>query len=98
VQLQAATALIMGGTGHPLNGPDSPAFVSDYLNGAVDRYISPMYAARKPTGGGVTNAVAVWTPEQFMPVAGLQTFGSSVADGRANVLRCLAGNGCVYND
>ena len=45
IQLQAATALIMGGTRHPLLGPtDQPPFVTAYLNNAIDSYINPAEA------------------------------------------------------
>jgi hypothetical protein len=38
----AATALIMGGTGHPLSVPqDTPTFITDYVNGADSSYIAP---------------------------------------------------------
>ena len=38
----AATALIMGGTGHPLSvPPDTPTFINDYVNGADSGYIAP---------------------------------------------------------
>jgi hypothetical protein len=46
VQLQAATALIMGGTDHPLVAPkDQPPFVTAYLNNAINGYINSPAAA-----------------------------------------------------
>lgn len=86
------TALVMGGTFHPLTGPrDSPEFVTAYLDNAVDNQISAAY------GYAVTNAVAVYTPEEFFPLGGL-TFDDSVAEGLANLGRCLrAEPGCVFN-
>jgi hypothetical protein len=98
VQLQAATALVMGGTGHPLSGRDSPGFIGSYLDGAVRRYINPgISSGSMGEQELVTNAVAVVTPEEFFPVSGLMTFERSVADGRANVHRCLTGVGCDHN-
>lgn len=101
VQLQAAqnvTALIMGGTGHPLGGPkDPPGFVIPYLNNAVNAYINPAQAAGLGTNGPVDNAVAVVTPEDFWPVFGQKTFGTSVAEGRANLGNCLNVSNCDFN-
>src|SRR5687768_7277129 len=71
VQLQVATALIMGGADHPLMGPkDSPAFVTAYLNNAVNGYINSPAAAPAGTAGSVDNAVAVTYPAEFFPVFG----------------------------
>src|SRR5258705_6927071 len=82
IQLQAATALIMGGTQHPLLGPtDQPPFVTAYLNNAIDRYIDPAAAAGTGTLGPATNAVAVYGPEEFFPVFGSRTFDDSTAIG-----------------
>ena len=64
VQLLATTALIMGGTGHPLGPPDDNTFVSMYMSQAVNNFIVPAGA------GPVDNRVAVITPEQFFPVSG----------------------------
>lgn len=86
------TALIMGGTFHPLMGPhDSPAFVTDYLDNAVNAHLEPAF------GAPVDNAVAVFTPEEFFPI-GPRTFDRSVADGRAGLHTCITAPGdCVYN-
>lgn len=105
VQL-AATALIMGGTGHPLSTPgEDPVFyVNPYMNNAVNGLIN--LAAARPTGTGngpiadvdpEDDRYAVITPEQFFPVAGLMTFDNSVAIGRANMNSCVRGTGCLYN-
>ncbi len=101
-QLAAVTALIMGGTGHPLSTPpDSGDFVDDYLRDIVDNYIQPAADAGtgipEPPVGGQYNAVAVITPEEFWPVNGVKTFGISVAEGRANLDRCVDGGTCDYN-
>ncbi len=87
------TALIMGGTFHPLTGPkDNPDFVTSYLDNAVIGHLDPAFV------GPVTNAVAVFTPEEFFPLGRL-TLDNSVAEGRANLHRCLAaGADCVFND
>lgn len=87
------TALIMGGTSHPLVGPkDQPDFVTSYLDHAVGDHLNPAF------GGPVTNAVAVFTPEELFPIGEL-TLDESVAEGRANLHRCVAaGADCVFND
>ena len=89
------TALIMGGTFHPLIEPrDKPDFVTDYLDNAVGSHLDPAFGA---TTGPVTNAVAVFTPEDFFPIGRL-TFDRSVAEGGVNLRRCLAATSdCVYN-
>jgi hypothetical protein len=88
------TALVMGGTFHPLMEPrDSPDFVAAYLDNAVDGHLNPAF----PAGGPVRNALAVYGPEDFFPLGRL-TFDRSVAAGRANLSRCLAAApDCVFN-
>lgn len=99
VALHAATALIMGGADHPLVGPkDSPAFVTAYLDNAVDSYINSPAAAGAGTAGPVDNAVAVFYPAEFFPVFGSKTFDQTVAEGRENLHNCLDGTDCVFND
>ncbi|MFO7165149.1 MAG: PE-PPE domain-containing protein [Mycolicibacterium hassiacum] len=105
VQL-TATALIMGGTQHPLSpSADSPAFVSNYLTWAVAGMINPAAAAVPGGDHPQIEAVdtdrrfAVVTPEEFFPVYGLTTFEKSVSQGLANLGACGRGSGdCVYND
>jgi hypothetical protein len=99
VQLQAVTALIMGGTDHPLGPPkDQPPFVTAYLNKAINGYINPAAVAGTGTNGPATNAVAVITPEEFFPIFGSKTFDQSVAEGRANLHLCLKSDSrCRYN-
>lgn len=105
VQL-AATALIMGGTGHPLSTPgDDPiSYINPYMSNAVNGFIN--LAAARPTGTGNApiadvdpgdDRYAVITPEEFFPVAGAMTFDNSVAIGRANMNDCVRGAGCLYN-
>lgn len=89
------TALIMGGSFHPLLGPkDSPDFVRDYLDNAVTGLLDPAFGE----SGAVTNAVAVYTPEDFFPLGRL-TFEKSLAEGLANLRLCLAAaSDCVFNE
>lgn len=96
VALAATTALIMGGTQHPLLG-ESDAFVDGYLADSLDLLIAPTGAAR---GGsedpGDYRTVAVWTPEEFWPLFGPRSFDTSVAVGALNAAACLAGgDACV---
>ncbi len=99
--LAATTALIMGGTGHPLSSPpDTVDFVKQYAAMAVVNYIDPA-SADDSTGipGPVTNRVAVITPEQFRFDTGWNdmTFDDSVAAGQRNLHNCITGAACDYN-
>ena len=105
VQL-TATALIMGGTGHPLSSPpdDPVGYVNPYMSNAINGFINPAFASTGPGGtpidevGTDDDRYAVITPEQFFPVAGSMTFDASVAAGLANVSRCIRGSSeCSYN-
>src|SRR4029077_11617471 len=69
IQLQATTALIMGGTWNP---DPNAAYVAD----VSQRYINPF--ADLPYD---PPPLAVHTPEQFFPVFGTLTFDDSVAEG-----------------
>ena len=69
IQLQATTALIMGGTWNP---DPNAAYVAD----VSQRYINPF--AELPYD---PPPLAVHTPEQFFPVFGTLTFDDSVAEG-----------------
>ena len=94
VQLLATTALIMGGTQHPLSTPpDDPDLSS-----------SRTWARRSTTSSFLrpacrTNRVAVIYPAEFFPVFGSTTFDDSVDDGRDNLGRLSrrAMAGCDYN-
>ena len=91
VQLSATTALIMGGTGHPLVG-ESPDFVAPFVRGALENYIAPTGPTRAgSTDPGAYHAVAVYTPEQFWPTDGPDLFDTSVAAGVDNLDHCLQG-------
>jgi hypothetical protein len=105
VQL-AATALIMGGTGHPLSSPedDPVGYINPYMSNAIDGFINPAFASTGPGGipidevGPGDDRYAVVTPEQFVPVSGSMTFDASVTAGLANVSRCIRGStDCAYN-
>src|SRR4051794_4350505 len=90
VVLTATTALIMGGTGHPLVG--EPDFAEQYTRDALDLFIAPSGAVRADsTDSGSYHRVAVATPEQFWPVAGKNHFDASVAAGVTNLSNCLQG-------
>lgn len=92
VQLLATTALIMGGTQHPLSLPtDSNAFVTAYMAQAENNFIDPNNTQNM-------NRVAVIYPAEFFPVFGSTTFDDSVAIGRDNLHACLQGSvGCSFN-
>ena len=93
VQLLAATALIMGGTQHPLSTPpdDPTGFIAPYMNQAVNNFIVPAGA------GPVDNRVAVIYPAEFFPVFGSTTFDDSVEDGQENLNGCIRLTGCDFN-
>ncbi|WP_179469232.1 PE-PPE domain-containing protein [Mycolicibacterium vinylchloridicum] len=91
VQLTVTTALVMGGTGHPLVG-ESADFVGQYVRDALDLFIAPTGALRGDSiDPGGYNVVAVQTPEQFWPVVGPAVFDASVAQGVDNLGSCLQG-------
>jgi hypothetical protein len=92
VQLLATTALIMGGTNHPLSTPPDPIdFVTGYMADAEDNYIDPDDTQDM-------NRVAVIYPAQFFPVSGSTTFDDSVQAGRNNLHSCLRGQvRCSFN-
>ena len=77
-----ATALIMGGTGHPLSSPqDTPEFINSYTTDANNDYI----VLTGFCGAGSCTPTAVSTPEQFMPVSGAMPFDQSVGQGVTNL-------------
>ena len=77
-----ATALIMGGTGHPLSTPqDSPEFINSYTTDANNDYI----VLTGFCGADACTPTAVSTPEQFMPVSGTMPFDHSVGAGVNNL-------------
>jgi hypothetical protein len=89
VQLTVTTALVMGGTGHPLVGEPAD-FVAQYLDGARDLFIAPSGITRgDSTDPAAYNMIAVQTPEQFWPVVGRDVFDASVAAGVHNLDSCL---------
>jgi hypothetical protein len=105
VQL-TATALIMGGTFHPLSTPldDPVSYINPYLENAVDGLINPAEGTVPGTDAGAISPVedsdavyAVITPEEFFPLFGTRTFDKSVHDGLVNLQSCVRGTGCVVN-
>ena len=81
-----ATALIMGGTGHPLSTPqDSAEFVNGYTADANTDYI----VLTGFCGEGACTPTAVSTPEQFMPVSGAMPFDQSVGQGVVNLNQAI---------
>jgi hypothetical protein len=77
-----ATALIMGGTGHPLSSPqDTPDFINSYTTDANNDYI----VLTGFCGAESCTPTAVSTPEQFMPVSGAMPFDQSVGQGVVNL-------------
>ncbi|WP_445168882.1 PE-PPE domain-containing protein [Mycolicibacterium sp. Dal123E01] len=106
-QLTATTALIMGGTGHPLvssrlgpgvAGPGG-SLVSypfgesaDFVGQFVQGALDLFIAPPGSVGPtGGYNLVAVQTPEQFWPVLGPDVFDKSVATGVGNLDNCVQG-------
>ena len=83
-----ATALIMGGTGHPLSTPqERPEFINSYTNDANNDYI----VLTGFCGADSCTPTAVSTPEQFMPVSGTMPFDQSVGQGVTNLGRAIDG-------
>lgn len=100
----AASALIMGGTEHPLSTPpDDPLYISSYLDNAVNFFINPAAGASTgtddpPIGDVDRNVYAVVYPAAFFPVFGSKTFDSSVRDGVLSLTGCVRGAAsCNYN-
>ena len=84
-----ATALIMGGTGHPLSTPqDSPEFIDGYTTDANNDYI--VLTGFCGAGSQSCTPTAVSTPEQFMPVSGVMPFDQSVGQGVTNLDQAMA--------
>lgn len=104
VQLLATTALIMGGTEHPLvqsnhDGVSNDSltadeqWVRDYLDAMQDNYLEPTEGDREDESNEPYRLVAVYTPEEFFPVVGSKTFDDSVAEGADNLDGCMT-TGC----
>ncbi|MCV6979885.1 PE-PPE domain-containing protein [Mycolicibacterium pulveris] len=100
VALASTTVLIMGGTGHPLSTPpDTAPYVQQYMDDAVNNFVSPASAATIPTGipQGPYNSVAVITPEQDWPNYGQLPISESISQGLASLHSCISSNVCDYN-
>jgi hypothetical protein len=91
-----ASALYMGGTGHPLDVPGSTTdYIASYIGSAYQKHVGPSGLC---SGGNPGCAqVAVYTPEQFEFDTGLfdMTFDASVQAGLENVNACVRGQSCV---
>lgn len=102
VQLLAATALIMGGTQHPLSTPpDTPnGFINAYMAQAVNNFIIDSHDDDEEPVESDYNTYAVIYPAEFFPVFGAKTFDTSVGDGVANLGSCLDSSaaGCTHNE
>jgi hypothetical protein len=97
VQLLATTALIMGGTDHPLSPTgDTDDFVNNYFAQAVNNFIAPGLTVPAES----VDTYAVTYPAEFFPAFGTTTFEDSVAGGRQNLGQCLdnTANNCGYNN
>jgi PE-PPE domain len=111
VQLLGTTALIMGGTQHPLvdptvrlpdvDGLSSYGLAESGLSGVDGQPAGYVEAALtkyiEPAGRADEpyNVVAVWTPEEFWPAFGSSTFDASVRTGLDNVDRCVHAEPCT---
>lgn len=96
VQLLATTALIMGGTEHPLSFPtDDDLFVNTYMSDAVDHYIEPGADSEAPI-----TTYAVIYPAEFFPTFGSKTFDTSVDEGVDSLGGCLGATDgvCITNN
>lgn len=90
----SATALFMGGTGQPLIiPPNSPEFISSFVNGMYTDFVAPTGLC---IGGdpGCTLA-AVYTPEELRPLIGDLTLDESVAVGSELLNNCIRGDKCT---
>jgi len=94
VQLKSSTALIVGGFLFPLGGPLSPPFVTNtFVSVADNNYVEPSGFC----GASPCTPVAVVTPEEAFPFFGTRTLDQSVAEGAANLSRCVHGLSCTTN-
>jgi hypothetical protein len=99
--LLSTNALIMGGTNHPLVQPDGSLeqpdqWVLDYVESIRDNHLTPTETDRHASPGEDYRLTAVHTPKELFPVAGWKTLDRSVADGAANLQRCVsAAPGCA---
>lgn len=100
VALASTTVLIMGGTGHPLaTPPDTVPYVQQYMDDAINNYVSPASTATPPTGipQGPYNGVAVITPEEDWPNYGQLPIEVSIRRGLASLHSCISSSVCNYN-
>ncbi len=98
VALASTTALIMGGTGHPLStAADTVSYVKQYMGMAIDNFVAPSSTASTGIPQGPYNSVAVITPEEHAPNYGTLTLRESVAEGLAALDSCVSSSTCDYN-
>ena len=96
-----ATALYMGGTGHPLSIPGSTTgYIASYVANADAKFVRPSGLCTGGVDPGACTPVAVYTPAQFRFDTGLRdmTFDESVAVGLANLKACLTPSPCTVTD
>ena len=95
----AATALIMGGTGHPLSLPqETTEYIANYVHNADGVYVAP--SGLCVGGDPGCGLLAVYTPEEFPIATGLHAmpFDESVAIGLANLDSCVRGQSCTVTE
>lgn len=91
-----ATALFMGGTGHPLSIPeDTTEYITEYVEDADAVYVAP--SGLCVGGDPGCSRVAVYGPEQFRFDTGLwdMPYDESVAIGLSNLDACLRKASCT---
>ena len=91
-----ATALFMGGAGHPLSIPqDTTEYITQFVDSADAKYVAPTGLCAGGQQG--CSRVAVYTPEEFPFATGLSamTFDESVAIGLNNLDACVRGTACT---
>jgi PE-PPE domain len=93
-----ATALFMGGTGHPLSIPqDTTEYITQYVDSADARFVVPSGLCVGGTDPAACDQVAVYTPQEFKFDTGLwdMPFDESVAIGLDNLDACVRGTACT---
>ncbi len=94
-----ATALFMGGAGHPLSIPqDTTEYITQFVDSADGKYVAPTGLCAGGQQGCAP--VAVYTPEEFPFATGLpaMTFDESVAIGLNNLDACVRGTACTVTE
>ena len=96
VAVLTATALYLGGAGHPLSIPqDTTEYITYYIGNVDRRFINPTGLC---TGGNADcTPVAVYTPARHNALSGIPQ-DESVELGRANLDACLRGLSCTVTN